>query len=377
MKNLLVVYRETRGGEFIATQNLTSNLKKINPKKIYVQKIKDLEINWHPKVRLQLVFNFFKSSLRFCQVIWNYRQKNISTYYSTSLLFLSLGHLINSILNRQAVCFYHFHGRDHDTLAKELNKEQNFLRKIFYIFPFYSFLFWLEKNALNNVRTIFLPSPSALRELEELFDQKLRKKTIIIPNGVNHRIFYPPTSLASNHKAKFKILYVGRVDFSKHIDLLFETYSILKNKINCQLDLVIPKIIDDNINQWFFQLRQKTKVKVLIDLEPPKIADCYRQADLTLLLSAKDNFPLAYLESLSCGTPMLISNINDLLPCQKKISRQLIIDTLNRNSLVKRVLQYYFLPKKEKNRIKKSCLKVAKNFNWEKSAKMLYQKINE
>lgn len=376
MKNLLVVYPKSRGGEFIATKNLTYNLKKINPKKIYVQEIKDLEIYWRPKVRFQLITNFIKSSIKFCQLIWNYRQKNISAYYSTSLLFLYFAEFINLVLHREAVYFYHFHGRNHDTLIKELKKEKNFFRKIFYIFPFYTILSLLEKSALSQVKIIFLPSPSALRESEELFGLRLGKKAIIIPNGVNSRIFCPPRNLVSNHQAQFKLLYVGRVDLNKHIDLLLEAYAILKKKISCQLELVIPKIIDNNVNQWFFQLRQKIQVKVLIDLKPNKIANYYRQADLTLLLSSKDNFPLVYLESIACGTPILISDIKDLLAYQNKISQHLIIKKLDKQTIVKAILAYYSLTKIKKLKIKNNCLKAAKNFNWKKSAKMLYRFID-
>ena len=166
------------------------------------------------------------------------------------------------------------------------------------------------------------------------------------------------------------------MNLNKHIDLLLESYAILKKKINCQLELVIPKITDNHINQWFSHLRKKIPVKVLTGLKPNEIANRYRHADLTLLISAKDNFPLVYLESIACATPMLISEIKDLLPYQDKISPQLIIKKLDKQTIAKAILAYYSLKETEKRKIKDNCLGVAKNFSWEKSAKILNYSLN-
>lgn len=127
---------------------------------------------------------------------------------------------------------------------------------------------------------------------------KFRNRPEVVFNGVDHEIFHPAIPERSRD-GKLKMLFVGRFVEKKGVHLLrgcvdlpgTEWTFVGKGPLG-PASWDIPR---DNIN-------------LLKDLAPAQLADLYRAADLMVLPSVGEGFPLVVQEALACGLPVLVSS---------------------------------------------------------------------
>ena len=143
-----------------------------------------------------------------------------------------------------------------------------------------------------------------------------RNKIEIIPNGLDLSQF-----LDIPQKGKFKskyqipekekvILFLGRIHRIKGIDLLISAYpEILKEFPDAQLVIVGP---DDNylsiIQEHIAQLKINKKPLFTGALYGLEKLEAYVDADVYVLPSLYETFPMTLLEAMVCGTPVIITN---------------------------------------------------------------------
>lgn len=378
MNKLLVVFPKETGGEWVAMKNIASQLHKKFPKLVQINMIEGLEIVWDEKEKFQLARNFLKSLFLYGRITLQAVGKKIDNTYSNSLLFLFVFNILNRFRNREIKLFYHFHGARHESLEEEIKKESNLARKYFYIFPFYLLITSIEKYALSVTKKIFIPSKSAVKELESLWGSQDKKRVKIVVSGFEPKIFYPKRSPRILISENFKLLYVGRIIPVKRIELVIAAFQNLRKEIRCQLNIVYPKISDMEISHWFSSLTKNVEdVNLFSNLKNPNIADKYREANLTLLLSAKEHFPLVYLESIACGTPVVTSDIPAISSLQKKIWPKLIVSNFESKGISDSILKYYHLSQININKIRKRCIQSSKGYTWERSTNLVLDAINE
>ena len=185
---------------------------------------------------------------------------------------------------------------------------------------------WLKKlfdklwgnNILNNASTLF-----ALTETESEQYKKMgikKNKIIIIPNGIELTDFQDlPESGDFRKKYDIKtdekiILYLGRIHKTKGIDLILEACNNFSEDLyNIKLVIVGP---DDGYLDKLKKLSYKLTIADKIMFTGPlyqkdKLA-AYVDADV-FVTPTFSGFPLTFLESCVCGTPIITTNKGDKL----------------------------------------------------------------
>lgn len=123
---------------------------------------------------------------------------------------------------------------------------------------------------------------------------RFRSAPQLVPNGVDHALFYPAQTFRSGPP---ELLFVGRFVEKKGLALLH------------RLAAALPQ------TRWRFagwgpldpQRWRLPNVEVLGDLDRAQLAALYRDADLLVLPSVGEGFPLVVQEAMACGTPALVS----------------------------------------------------------------------
>jgi len=120
----------------------------------------------------------------------------------------------------------------------------------------------------------------------------------LIPNGVDHALYHP--DINRQLQPQYQLLFVGRFVKTKGVHLLQEC-----------LDL---KGVHWTFVGWGpFSPRNWPKlpnnVTIIEHAAPEDIVPLYQQADLLILPSAGEGFPLVIQEALACGTPVLTSTV--------------------------------------------------------------------
>ena len=126
-------------------------------------------------------------------------------------------------------------------------------------------------------------------------------RILSIPNGVDTKAFHPPSPDERRRlRAELgwddspRVLFVGRLVAKKGITLAVEALRRLRGR--AQLVVVGPG-----------ELKPATDVEVLGALPRQRVADLYRAADVFLLPSRGEGFPLTAQEAMASGLPVVLA----------------------------------------------------------------------
>jgi len=132
---------------------------------------------------------------------------------------------------------------------------------------------------------------------EELADFK--RPALLIPNGVDHAIYHP-LDMQVLGGSELRCLFVGRFVEKKGITLLRQCMNL--SGINWTFIGWGP------LSPRFWHDEEKHAILAIHEnLRADQVVPHYQNADLLVLPSTGEGFPLVLQEALSCGTPVLIS----------------------------------------------------------------------
>ena len=131
---------------------------------------------------------------------------------------------------------------------------------------------------------------------------KFRRPPRLISNGVDHALYRPRADMTGSDEGALKALFVGRFVEKKGVGLLRRCVDVP----GIQWDFVGSGPMLDPA--W---AAQHPTVHLHGRLDPPAVAERMREADVLVLPSKGEGFPLVVQEALSCGTPVLVSKAVD------------------------------------------------------------------
>jgi glycosyltransferase involved in cell wall biosynthesis len=198
-------------------------------------------------------------------------------------------------------------GLKHAYLALDFSFPLSISERIARIFHF-NYDFTLGKMEMKTFDKVIVLSNEEKKYLHKLGLKKA--KTVSIPIAVNDVFFSNPPDRKRNH-----ILYVGRLDRYKGIDVLLRAISELKE--NGQTDiscLIIGKDVGykNKIELLVRELNIMDSVTIRSELAQKDLVDIYSSAFVTVLPSSSEGFPLSLVESIASGTPFVATPVGGI-----------------------------------------------------------------
>lgn len=155
----------------------------------------------------------------------------------------------------------------------------------------------------------------------------------VIPCGVDIELFRPYTDLSAKKQLGLTnmtvLLYVGRLEPLKGIDVLLKAASIMEHSANLKV-LIIGG--DDDQDQELCRLKTlaeelnvSDKVIFLGRIEQNELPVYYNAADICVVPSFYESFGLVALEAMACGTPVVASRVGGLASIVKNNITGLLI----------------------------------------------------
>ena len=240
----------------------------------------------------------------------------------------------------------------------------------------------VEKDSMSKVDSIIVSTKSELEDIRKLYgilDEKIK----VIPPGVNLELFRPMNKIESKKSLGLYdnnvILYVGRIDPIKGLYTLLDSVFNLNDSYNIKLIIVGGELnkSQDLINlQNYTADKNKSHIVDFVGIvDQSNLPIYYNAADLFLLTSYYESFGLSVLESLSCGTPAIVSNVGGLSNLIDNGVNGYLVNDISPKSF-KTYIEYFF-----KNiNIKKSsieCRKKAEYYQWSKSGRSMFNLYKE
>jgi len=162
----------------------------------------------------------------------------------------------------------------------------------------------LGRAVLSRAEQVVFVSEKVMRWFETRIH--FRSPTIVIENGIDADVFQPISEgdrdairarLGANGSRPL-LLFVGRFVEKKGVRLL---RPLIEATPMCDW-LLIGRAGDEDPSRW-----QSSNMKLLAPMKPAELRGYYAAADLLVLPSSGEGFPLVVQESMACGTPALIS----------------------------------------------------------------------
>lgn len=246
------------------------------------------QYNFSPLLLVQLFKNVIQYDLIHVSLVWNF------TVFSAS---------VASILRGKSYIISPRGTLNYEAINIKSKSKKNFYYKL------------IAQHYLNRASSIHFTTED---ERENVLNHlKLDNKNFIVPNGLDleHYLNLPKKgNFKIDHLKlinKRYILFLGRINYKKGMDLLAKAFGKLSKQYN-DLYLVIVGPDNNYRNKLETILRQIGVVdKVIFTglLDGDDKLQAYVDADVFVLSSYSENFGMSVIEAMACGTPVVISNM--------------------------------------------------------------------
>lgn len=250
-----------------------------------------------------------------------------------------------------------------------------------------------EKLLIKVADKIIAPSESDGEYLQYLYEAPLGKISVISP-GVSGTLFKPVDRNKAkqhigadlNHKI---VLFVGRIEPLKGIDVLMYAIKILLRK-NPDLKDVCLWIVGGDVSgktrTWSEEMKKlenlrrtlnlSTSVKFIGQVLQKELLYYYNASELVVIPSHYESFGIAALEAMSCGVPVIITNVAGITDLLDK-KHQALITSSNNPLLLSSQIEHLLTNSKEHERLSREVLSKVQDLNWGNISEEIIKVYNE
>lgn len=140
-----------------------------------------------------------------------------------------------------------------------------------------------------------------------------KDKIMVVGGGYNEKIFYFPGKKQNNkHSEEIKIIYAGKLSYSKGLMSLLKVFDNIKEKYNTKLFLAGTGTGEEERTIKECGKEIGDSVIFLGSLKQSELGDRFRDADLFVLPSFYEGLPLVVIESLASGLKVVTTDIPGL-----------------------------------------------------------------
>ena len=178
----------------------------------------------------------------------------------------------------------------------------------------------VEEVVMDSVDAIVASTVVERDELTELYGAA-HSKIKVVPPGVDLELFKPADKTQARRALNIDddarvVLFVGRMERLKGIDILMRAANLLDTRANTRLLIVGGGQEDDaellRLKALAAQLRIQDMVTFTGAVEQERLPAYYNAADVMAMPSYYESFGLAALEAMACATPVVVSKVGGL-----------------------------------------------------------------
>lgn len=238
----------------------------------------------------------------------------------------------------------------------------------------------VEKQIMSMADCLIAPSPWEMEQMI-LHNHAQSSKVQVIPCGVDLTLFKPIPALKAKKilglSEREFILFVGRIDAIKGIDVLIKAVNHLsckplKGKQELGLIIIGGELDEDpqaesqemqKLREMVSQMKLQEKVAFWGAQRQDLLPYFYSAAKALVLPSRYESFGMVALEAMACGTPVIASKVGGLQYTVENGKTGFLIPEGDWQSMADRIKEVIENPSLAKRLIQAGLSKV-KQFNW-------------
>ncbi len=252
-------------------------------------------------------------------------------YYSLGIKLSSIRKKIHELEKKYDVKAYHIH-EGKSVILFSVATFLRFRKKTIYTlhstyknYPFHNKLFSFCASLL--ARDVVCVSKTSLKYYPKILKVLRGSHAMYIQNGVDTERIESVVYVRNNKDEPFTMIYVARLVALKRHYMLFEA---LKYLSNVKLQLIGTGPLENDLKQRISDLGIEGQVEFLGLKTREDVYKLMKDADLYVSSSSYEGLPIGVLEAMGCGTPCLVSNIEQHAEIAEKCpTLQLCPDDIN------------------------------------------------
>ncbi|WP_321422012.1 glycosyltransferase family 4 protein [uncultured Methanobacterium sp.] len=244
----------------------------------------------------------------------------------------------------------------------------------------------IEKNVIENANIITTAGTyTQMRLMKRYSELNLENKIVSIPSGVDLNKFKPLNKEKLKKELKLDkydeiIIFVGRLAEIKNLNLLIKSYSLFKGKFENSAMIIVGR--GEKVDE-IKEFTKKMGLNTIIftgPLESDMVVKYINCADLLALTSIFEASPTVVKEALSCGVPVVTTNVGDVKHIITNPYLGEIVDGYDEKDFSEGLIKMENLVKESPDKVRTTCRKLAcEKFSFEDIASefiCLYNDLN-
>lgn len=246
-----------------------------------------------------------------------------------------------------------------------------------------------ELEIVKASSAVIAPSESDASYLEYLYDAN-PERTSVIPPGVDTKVFRPiekseARSFVQADKDEKIVMFVGRIEPLKGIDMLMYAIKVVNHDNHDNPDLrlklyIVGGDISQDINLWSAELQKLEQLRKVLRIpevvkfvgqkQQHELVYYYNAADIVVMPSHYESFGMAALEAMTCGVPVITTNvtgISSLIDERKKA----LLTSVNNPLLLASQIEHLLTNPKTHAEISAELKEKVVNLGWENVAEQV------
>ena len=220
-------------------------------------------------------------------------------------------------------------------------------------------------------------------EIQAFYDVE-REKIFCLPSGIDFGLIQ--NYLAARRLSReelgiaqedFLVLSVGRLVPYKGIDRLLEAVCVLRKRLDSLKVMIVGSGPDEaRIETLIDEYGLHDLVIRRKDIGERELFECYALADVFVMASSKEGFPLVTLEAAACGLPIVATDVGENPQVVREGENGYLIPPFNSQAIVEAIWQVY--SRAGRKEMGETSRKIAQQYNWPVIAKMAiseYEKL--
>ena len=180
--------------------------------------------------------------------------------------------------------------------------------------PLANFSFNQLLGVYGDIHIVTTPTATAAKVIEDI---GFTTRIIPVSNGIDLKRFNPKNKGEYLFKKygipkKKTVLYVGRLDKEKRVDLLIMALSLVREKVDAQLVLVGPGTQKFQLKRLVKKLKLEKYVIFTGFIEDVDMPNIYKVGDVYANAGIAELQCIAAMEAMACGLPVVVSDYKAL-----------------------------------------------------------------
>jgi glycosyltransferase involved in cell wall biosynthesis len=230
---------------------------------------------------------------------------------------------------------------------------------------------------------VFASSPADLHILSEIGVKKNRIR--IVPNGyspdlldsVNRNLIIQIRDRYKIPKGVPLIFHLGEVKKNKGHDILLRALAKLDHDYHLvSAGNIVDPVFDKRLRELIAELGLENKVNLIGRIKNEEVKTFYQIADLFVMPSRFDTFPLAVIEAMAAGKAVIGTSVGGI-PYQLGEESGIVIPPENVDALATAVADLLLKPDKRQDLAEKASARAKNNFTWMSAAEKAFQNYRE